>query len=110
MRVWQEVIASPAQLVGNLAARLRFELMSPVRAYRRALEEFTATGTADAAYQIAGVSAWRRVKKDKAFERPERAYAWQDRGFSRSLADPLFAAVRAYRRFTGMLRERNSPC
>jgi hypothetical protein len=62
----------------------------------------------DAAFQIAGVYAFRR-DSDKAFEWLERAYAQRDGGLTALKASPLLARLRADPRYTALLKTMRLP-
>ncbi len=75
---------------------------------QRALDELVAKYGHSAAYQIAGVYAW-RGEKDRAFAWLERAFAQHDGGLSLIKIDPFLRDLRSDARYTALLRKMNLP-
>ena len=75
---------------------------------QQALETLIARFAPDAAYQVAGIYAW-RGEKDHAFEWLERAYVQQDSGLSALKFDPLLHNLRVDRRYTALRKKMNLP-
>jgi TolB-like protein len=75
---------------------------------QRALEQLIAKNSADSAYQIADVYAW-RGEKDQAFAWLNRAYEQRDGGLTQVKFDPLLNSLRSDPRYTAFLRKMNLP-
>jgi TolB-like protein/DNA-binding winged helix-turn-helix (wHTH) protein/Flp pilus assembly protein TadD len=73
-----------------------------------ALSELIATHSADSAYQIAQVYAFRR-ESDKSFEWLDRAYKQRDSGLPEIKTDPLFKTLRHDPRYTELLQKMHLP-
>jgi adenylate cyclase len=71
---------------------------------QQALDELIAKEAQDAAYQIAGVYAW-RLENDKAFEWLERAYRQRDGGLADVKSDPLLESLHGDPRYKAFLRK-----
>jgi TolB-like protein/DNA-binding winged helix-turn-helix (wHTH) protein/thioredoxin-like negative regulator of GroEL len=82
--------------------------LGDAKSSQQALDRVIATGAGDAAYQIAGVYAW-RGEKDKAFEWLERAYRQQDGGLTAIKIDLVLGSLRSDPRYVAMLRKLNLP-
>jgi TolB-like protein len=75
---------------------------------QQALAEMIAKYAHSAAYQIAGVYAW-RGEKDRAFEWLERARAQHDGGFTILKTDPVVRGLRGDPRWRPLLKAVNLP-
>jgi adenylate cyclase len=75
---------------------------------QQALDELIAKSSADSAYQIADVYAW-RGEKEKAFEWLERAYRQHDTGLVELKTDFALANLHGDPRFGAMLRKLKLP-
>jgi len=75
---------------------------------QQALDELIDKYGHSAAYQIAGVYAW-RGDKDRTFEWLDRAYAQHDGGLTLVKIDPLLRDVRSDARYRALLQKMNLP-
>jgi serine/threonine-protein kinase len=75
---------------------------------QQALDELIAKAAQIAAYQIAGVYAW-RGEREKAFDWLDHAYAQRDSGLPFVKSDPLLAKLRGDPRYAAMLKKMNLP-
>ncbi|HET6163147.1 MAG TPA: tetratricopeptide repeat protein [Planctomycetota bacterium] len=73
-----------------------------------ALDEVVAKYAHEAAYQIAGIYAW-RGEKDKAFEWLDRAYAQADGGMAYIKTDLFLESIRSDPRFAAMVKKMGLP-
>jgi tetratricopeptide (TPR) repeat protein len=73
-----------------------------------ALDDLVRTQASSAAFQIAGVYAF-RGEADRAFEWLERARAQHDEGLEHLLTDPFLAGIRGDSRWKPVLRKMNVP-
>jgi len=73
-----------------------------------ALQNLIAKDQTHAAYEIAGVYAFRN-QRDKAFEWLDRAYVQRDGGLGRMKGDPLLKNLHGDARFTALLKKLNLP-
>jgi adenylate cyclase len=77
-----------------------------VREADNALDGLTARHSAEFAYQIAQVYAW-RGDKDHAFAWLERAYAQHDGGLGDTKADPMLRTLHGDKRYAALLQKIN---
>ena len=79
-----------------------------VRESQQALDALIARHSHDAAYEIAGVYAW-RGEKDNAFEWLERAYRQRDSSLSDVKFEPFFQSLHGDPRFAAFLAKMKLP-
>src|SRR5277367_2896644 len=96
----------PSDVYRDTGVALAEHTLGDAKASQQALDKLIAASARFAAYQIAGVYAW-RGEKDKAFEWLERAYRQQDGGVVGIKTDPLLASLRSDPRYVEMLRRQN---
>jgi TolB-like protein/Flp pilus assembly protein TadD len=85
-----------------------YHALGRVRDSNAALAELIATHSADSAYQIAQVYAF-RGESDKSFEWLDRAYKQRDSGLPEIKTDPMFKSLRHDPRYTELLQKMHLP-
>jgi serine/threonine-protein kinase len=88
-------------------AMVQSDLHHPVES-QKALDELAMRFAIAAAYQVAGVHAW-RGESDLAFQWLDRAVSQRDGGLMDLKWDPLFRGLRGDPRYAALLRKMNLP-